>query len=255
MNKLLTLLVLFFALGGIGCLNKPNSRNLEYAEPSGLANELNSATVALVQKSPTLVPGTVDTVMIVYQPYCTGVWVSKTIFLTAHHCIEDLGTKEQLKSGKVKVNFLDQKQVINVSESPKGTYQGVVKYFDAEHDLAMIEVKGNKPKHDIARVSNIGAGIGTKTYMVGHVQGLYYTYIEGVVSSYRQRMPVAATRNGPYMQVSAPIHLGNSGGGVFNEDGELLGICSFISARAPNASFYIPAPVIAHFLREYKVKN
>jgi S1-C subfamily serine protease len=52
---------------------------------------------------------------------------------------------------------------------------------------------------------------------------------------------------GPWMQVSAPIWYGNSGGGAFDAEGSLVGIASF-KALAPNVAFYVHLETIREFL-------
>jgi S1-C subfamily serine protease len=49
------------------------------------------------------------------------------------------------------------------------------------------------------------------------------------------------------MQVSAPVWFGNSGGGAFNDEGEIVGIASFIM-KGPSLGFFIPVDSIRPFL-------
>lgn len=250
MNFLKSLLVVFCFVA-MGCVKQGGGKNLDYAEPAPLAKEINAQTVALVHPEHFKLE---DSEEYMFLPYCTGVWINESMFLTAYHCVDNKGSDAELDAGKVSVHYLSQEQVVSPFEQPRGTYKGRVRFLDRSHDLAIIEAERKRPGHESAKVPDQGAGIGTKMHMVGHVQGFYYTYVEGVVSSYREHLRLIK-KTGPFMQVSAPIYYGNSGGGVFNDSGELVGISSFITSAAPNTAFYIPAPVIKHFMRQYKVKN
>ena len=61
--------------------------------------------------------------------------------------------------------------------------------------------------------------------VVGHPFGLAWTVTNGVVSHPRREGGVSESM--VWMQISAPIAPGNSGGPVFNEHGQIAGIVSF----------------------------
>jgi S1-C subfamily serine protease len=50
------------------------------------------------------------------------------------------------------------------------------------------------------------------------------------------------------IQISAPVWLGNSGGGAFDEDGRLIGICSWISKNGPQLTFFVHRDAINKFI-------
>lgn len=197
--------------------------------------------------------------------YCTGVWVSQTEILTANHCVE-AGARMALTFGMTveEKEFFQDKPVNPVGfvikfntdaesvlgEEPKETHRGTVTRVDRDNDLGLIKVSSdNVPVHQVAELATQMPGIGERILCVGHPRGLYWTYVEGVVSSYRGNMPDGDgdVKHGPFLQVSAPIYFGNSGGGVFDTEGKLLGIASFI-ARAPNVAFYVHRDTINKFL-------
>ena len=85
--------------------------------------------------------------------------------------------------------------------------------------------------------------VGERVFAVGNPVGLGWTYTQGSVSALRRdgggvRVPV--------VQVDAAINQGNSGGGLYNEQGELIGINNFIinPALATNAGFAIRAEIL-----------
>ena len=119
--------------------------------------------------------------------------------------------------------------------------------------MALLRAVGSAiPDHDYAKLASYAPAIGEKIHIVGHVKGLYWSYIEGVVSGYRLEVPAAkveAHMSGPFMQLSAPVYFGNSGGGVFNSDGDLVGVVSFMLG-APLTNFAIPVKRIRALVKE-----
>ena len=77
--------------------------------------------------------------------------------------------------------------------------------------------------------------VGEKVYTIGAPQGLSLTIAEGLLSSKRED----GKRH--LLQTSAPISQGSSGGGLFDSNGNLLGITTLMSVRGQNLNFAIPA--------------
>jgi S1-C subfamily serine protease len=77
--------------------------------------------------------------------------------------------------------------------------------------------------------------VGERAYSLGTPSGLELTLAEGVVSS--KRTP----DDRRYIQTSAPISPGSSGGGLFDAQGNLLGITTFHVVGAQNLNFAIAA--------------
>jgi S1-C subfamily serine protease len=77
--------------------------------------------------------------------------------------------------------------------------------------------------------------VGERVFTVGAPQGLELTLADGMVSSKR------AVEVGRFLQTSAPISKGSSGGGLFDAQGNLLGITTFMIKDAQNLNFAIAA--------------
>lgn len=75
------------------------------------------------------------------------------------------------------------------------------------------------PAAVLGRVANLR--VGQKVDAIGSPRGLDLTLSDGLVSSLRE------TPDGPQIQTSAPISPGSSGGGLFTEDGQLVGIVTY----------------------------
>ncbi len=235
--------ILFLLLLVIGCRGVP----VEVVRHDSLViPNIISGTVALIEEGE-------DT------PYCTGVWIASEYIITAHHCVvmsldeivirseeSDLKIEELMKSAVKKVKYFIKSDENGVAEAPKIYREVDVVGLDAENDLALLRAKGNIPLHETMPIAN-KIRIGERLHIVGHVQGLSWTYMEGVVSAERVKEGSAM------IQVSAPIYFGASGGGAFNEYGELIGVTSFIY-RAPNVGFFVDRKVIKKFLENHLVK-
>ena len=162
-------------------------------------------------------------------PYCGGVWVAPQYILTAAHCVED----------KKEVLFIMHDEERGWGKLPRSLHLGVVDKR-GDQDIALIK-SSEFLHHPVAELSQIK--VGEKVVMYGHPAGLGWSLVPGSVAGYRDSLPVA----GNWMQLSAPIYFGMSGGGVFDEQGRLVGLVSFMF-KAPNTGFAIPASVIRDFI-------
>ncbi|NBW09566.1 MAG: serine protease [Caulobacteraceae bacterium] len=191
--------------------------------PSDLKREmverLDKMTVALVA-------GSIEENEITLMPYCSGVWISKNEIITARHCISDEPIFMYQVYGSEKIYTFD-----IMSEDP-------------EHDLALLKSRADPPEHPAATLAE-SWWAGQPVHIVGHTTGLGWTYIEGVISSSRM---LRGNSTPPAIQISSPAWFGNSGGGAFNDDGQLVGISSWVSTRAPMLSFFVNSEAINQFL-------
>lgn len=191
------------------------------------------------------------------RPYCTGVWISQDEILTANHCVEavarhlyDVDEDTPVDAVGVPIHYIVEKEA-RLGEEPTAQHLGYVKAVNEDNDLALVKVETTgMPAHEFAEVADEMPALGEKILCVGHPRGLYWSYVQGLVSAYRKSMP-NMDKGGPFVQVSAPVWFGNSGGGVFDTSGKLVGIASFIT-KAPNTAFYIHADNIKKFLAEWK---
>lgn len=109
--------------------------------------------------------------------------------------------------------------------------------FDEKNDLAIIKVNGsNLPHISLNRISK--AKIGQTVYALGAPEGLEQTLSKGIVSSVRVFEGVEV------IQTDAAISSGSSGGGLFSQNGALLGILVSYYKEGQNLNFAIPAQLI-----------
>lgn len=110
-----------------------------------------------------------------------------------------------------------------------------LEYIDPERDMCEITAHGLKAPA-VAIGDSDKVMVGQKIYALGNPQGLDLTLSDGLVSAFRRD----DAQQLKYIQISAPISHGSSGGGLFNEDGQLLGITSAGIDNAQNLGFVIP---------------
>lgn len=109
-----------------------------------------------------------------------------------------------------------------------------VNIADEQHDLCQLSVAGlSAPAVAVGRSSNLR--VGQKVYAIGSPMGLDLTISDGMISSLRE------TPEGSVIQTTAPVSPGSSGGGLFDENGTLVGIITFQSTQGQNLNFAIPA--------------
>jgi len=232
---LVSILFLFLSVFSNGCNG--------YPKPKAPLIEMSQETVALTYLSE---DGTTV-------PFCTAVWVNSTTILTANHCVESLAeSKETVGVEKLEVSYSLQEELGQFRETPHASHLSRVLAVNVNNDLALLRALSPVPIHKNAILASSPPAIEEHLHFLGNPGGLTFTYVQGSVSAYRDSLPTVDF-NGPFMQVSAPIWKGNSGGGAFNDKGELCGISSFIMASIPYTAFYIHLNTIRKFLLDNKI--
>ena len=102
------------------------------------------------------------------------------------------------------------------------TLRASVKGVDPQTDLALLEVTSDKPLPYVNLGDSDTARAGDWVIAIGNPFGLGGTSTSGIVSARGRDL-----RDGPYVdyiQIDAPINRGNSGGPLFNEAGQVIGI-------------------------------
>ena len=127
---------------------------------------------------------------------------------------------------------------INVKLSNGSLYEEVkILGFDEKNDLVILKVEGsNLPFVDIQQFSE--AKIGQTVYALGAPEGLEQSLSKGIVSSIR------LLEDRPLIQTDAAISSGSSGGGLFTQDGALIGILVSYYKEGQNLNFAIPSRLI-----------
>jgi Tfp pilus assembly protein PilF len=117
------------------------------------------------------------------------------------------------------------------------TWIATIAFLDAEHDLCGLRVAGLKAIPVSLRLSST-LSVGEHVYALGAPEGLELSLSEGLVSALRKFEQVS------FVQTTAPISHGSSGGGLFDGQGNLIGITTFTVKDGQNLNFAIPADLV-----------
>lgn len=163
----------------------------------------------------------------------TGFFIeSNGVILTNYHVIESCHT-------------------INITTAQGNTYKAEnVLGFDKDRDLAIIQA--NCQNEYVVEVNTEKIKTGEKVYTLGSSLGLTGTFSEGIISSSSRE--IAGLE---YIQITAPISSGNSGGPLVDEYGKVIGITTGAFADGQNLNLAIPARAIKTINRDntYPIKD
>jgi len=124
------------------------------------------------------------------------------------------------------------------------TFEGTV--FDATviavdpvADLALLQIPASFEEATLADSDDVQ--VGSKVIAIGNPLGLSFTVTEGIVSAVNRRGP-----NGfdSYIQTDVTLNPGNSGGPLFNVQGEVIGINNFKIGGAESLGFALSSNVV-----------
>ena len=110
--------------------------------------------------------------------------------------------------------------------------------LDKENDIAILKI--NVTNLPIVKLGNLAkSSIGEKVYVIGSPKGLENTISDGILSGKRE---IAAHK--VIIQITAPVSPGSSGGPLFNKNGEVIGVVTFLLKEAQNLNFAMPVDAI-----------
>ena len=110
----------------------------------------------------------------------------------------------------------------------------VISKADYSGDRCIVQTQERLPAY--VEIKPYGAvDIGEEAYSIGTPRGLELTMADGIVSAKRDFDGVR------YLQTTAPISPGSSGGGLFDGTGRLIGITTWTRKDSQNLNFAIAA--------------
>lgn len=260
MKKLLLLLSLLIS----SCVSNEyviyRDQNPSYVSKSSNVDRLMDATVAIVKGEDEEDFGStevLDTRESKNFAFCTGVFVSQTQVLTAHHCI----ARRKVVQGFFGPSVVQDNDVSPVGDVKKISTRWlmsdpltfsdyrlfVVTKILKENDLALLEIKQGEDMtfaRTFLRVADPKSVTrGSIAFVLGHPLSLPYSLSDGLISK-----PILKVGEGYYILHSAPVYYGNSGGPLINNNGDLIGIVSML-ADTPHLALSVHTDAIVSFLQ------
>ena len=115
---------------------------------------------------------------------------------------------------------------------------------DETHDLAVLKLSGITAPA-LPLTDSDAVQVGDSVYAVGNPERLEGTFSEGIISSIR------GEGNNKWIQMTASISPGSSGGAVLNNKGKVIGVAtaSHPGAEAENLNFAVPSNYLKALLR------
>ncbi len=148
--------------------------------------------------------------------------------VTAAHVVEE--------ADLIEIEFVD---------APKTTAEVVS--LSRTEDIALLKAETPPKKPVVATLGDSEAlKPGMRLFAIGTPLGLTHTVTSGVVSALRTDSS-QGLHPSKLLQTDVPINQGNSGGPVFNESGEVVGIASFIASKSGGSmglNFAIPSSTV-----------
>jgi S1-C subfamily serine protease len=176
--------------------------------------------------------------------HCSGTLISSELrlVLTNFHCIDEAVVKK--RDVQVWQTRTDEFEMLG-----KNVFEAKIVAMNKAKDTAVVQIKDpSLKKVPVARVS-FKYERGEDVWIIGNPVMLEASVVKGIMSN-RNRVIPMSVGDQRYMQFSGGIIGGNSGGSLYNQYGELLGIPSAGYRNATFLGFGIPMEVVMETLRD-----
>ena len=125
-------------------------------------------------------------------------------------------------------NAIDKPSIIRIGFSNYSQYEATIFNYDSLSDIAILKIINE----DNEKFPTIQWGdkprLGGHAILIGSPIGLDFSVSFGIISAIDRTILSAAPPFVPYVQTDASMNRGNSGGPLFNADGEVIGINTLI---------------------------
>jgi len=151
----------------------------------------------------------------------SGFLISPTgLIVTNYHVIED--------ADKAIIALVDKNKKVDIYNITSVVATDFIK------DIAILKIKGQGLPYVTIGDSDL-AKPGQKVFAIGNPEGFTNTISDGIISQIRELE--GGTKS---FQITVPISMGSSGGALFNEMGEVIGITNMIFWEGQNINFAVP---------------
>ena len=111
--------------------------------------------------------------------------------------------------------------------------------YDIQNDLAVIQIDGTGFTY-VAMGDSHALRIGDTVHAIGSPAGERNTFSSGNVSRFVDMVQFGPYRVHDTIQVTAPIYEGSSGGALFNDRGQVVGVTSAGNTERASVNFVVP---------------
>jgi S1-C subfamily serine protease len=156
--------------------------------------------------------------------------------------IDHEGTYYVITNSHVTDAASDKENAISIYTITRQKYPVRVVGGDSFYDIAILAFDGVEPGEEIEPLvfSKGGVQLAQAVYAIGNPLGEYpYTITEGIISGKNRLFHRPATGRYGFLQHTATLIWGNSGGPLVNEAGEVVGINTWIKTRNQDGQNYL----------------
>ncbi|GAP64753.1 periplasmic serine protease, Do/DeqQ family protein [Mizugakiibacter sediminis] len=154
-------------------------------------------------------------------------------------------------------HVVDGADQVKVKLSDRREFTAKVVGTDAQYDIALLKVDAsNLPTVTIGDSHQLKAG--QWVVAIGSPFGFDHSVTAGIVSAVGRNFGASDQQYVPFIQTDVPINRGNSGGPLFNLDGQVVGINSQIFSNTGGymgVSFSIPIDIAMNAVQQIKDKG
>lgn len=163
--------------------------------------------------------------------------------------LQSMGSGIILPSGNVATNchVIDKAGRLAIIYQKK-EYPAKALYTDRFRDVCALTVSGLQASQLTLGNTN-QLKVGSKVYAIGAPQGLELTFSDGIISGLR------VVDKGNYIQSTAPISLGSSGGGLFDENARLIGLPTYFFKQGQQLNFALPVEWVVDLPNRQSVES
>ncbi len=120
-------------------------------------------------------------------------------------------------------------------------------FKDAKNDIALLKIDATN-LHSVVLGNSDSVDLGEWVVGIGNPYGIGQSIMIGIVSA--QKRVVPGSGYPPLIQIDAAMNLGNSGGPLFNMDGQVIGINTILLWKSQGIGFATPINVAKEFLEK-----
>jgi hypothetical protein len=174
---------------------------------------------------------------------------SKNCYVVVNKAGNSIGTGFLLTNGYIITNHhvVDGASPTEITLKPINNTNEIIAceklFVSSKRDIAIIKPL-SKIENEGLELDTVFPKIGSGVYVIGNSEGLTGTFSNGLVSQVREEEGLDA-----WIQISAPISHGNSGGPVMNANGKVIGMSTWGLVKGQNLNFALPTKYISAFLR------